>query len=236
MLNHFGDIVVLDTETTGVDVKEARVVTAFLGRMKRDQDFSVSQHILVNPGVEIPAEATAVHGITTAHAQERGMAPEAALQQIRWIIEFECIEWKNPLVVFNAPYDLTLLRNEFDRYGIPQLDWEQIIVIDPSVLDKVIFPKRWGKGMRKLTNTVGFYGVPVEENAHDAAADCLMAGRLAHKQLQHPAFAHHNLPSLHAAQVEWKREQSESLQAHFRKTKPDEVVDPGWPFAPGVAA
>ena len=37
---------------------------------------------LVNPGIDIPAEASAIHGITTERAQAEGMDPAEAAEEI----------------------------------------------------------------------------------------------------------------------------------------------------------
>src|SRR3954469_25859752 len=61
------DAVVLDTETTGLDVTQARIVQIsavriVAGRLLADQTFDA----LVNPGVAIPPATTAIHGMTDA--------------------------------------------------------------------------------------------------------------------------------------------------------------------------
>lgn len=72
-----GPLLGFDTETTGVDPRHDRLVTAALvfrpassDAPTRTQD-TVSTW-LANPGVEIPAGATAVHGITNEVAKTHG--------------------------------------------------------------------------------------------------------------------------------------------------------------------
>ena len=67
---------VFDLETTGIDVTTDRIVTAHVGLLDADGAAVRAQSWLADPGVPIPDGATAVHGITTAHAQEHG-APAA---------------------------------------------------------------------------------------------------------------------------------------------------------------
>lgn len=58
-------LVVLDTETTGTDPQSDRIV--HLGLIRLDPDGSSDEfETLVNPGLPIPAAATAVHGIDDA--------------------------------------------------------------------------------------------------------------------------------------------------------------------------
>ena len=67
---------------------------------------------LVDPGVEIPTEATAVHGITTEQARELGMDPARAVVPRSSRSCAACSTAASRVVVYNAPYDLTLLDRE----------------------------------------------------------------------------------------------------------------------------
>ena len=63
-------LLAFDLETTGPDPRTAHVVSSALiaidGQHKKERNW------LADPGIEIPEGATAVHGITTAHARENG--------------------------------------------------------------------------------------------------------------------------------------------------------------------
>ena len=59
-----------DTETTGVSPTSDRIVTAAL--IRREGSLVQTLTWVIDPGVEIPERATAVHGITTAFAREHG--------------------------------------------------------------------------------------------------------------------------------------------------------------------
>src|SRR5699024_2036021 len=63
---HVGPLLGFDTETTGVDVFTDRVVTA--ATVLTEDGSDEVRTWLDDPGVEIPAGAAAVPGITTAHA------------------------------------------------------------------------------------------------------------------------------------------------------------------------
>lgn len=239
------DLICFDLETTGVDTQNDRIVTAFIGRMNPQGHFDQQFHGLVNPGIEIPEGAAAVHGISTEHAREHGRPPVEVLEYLRWIIQHECIGNNLPLVAFNAPFDLTMLQAELRRHGLHSFDDSEltaITVIDPMVLDKHLTPIRRGKS--RLTDLAPLYRVPVETNAHDAGADCLMTGRIALQMAKHPVYGGYfasktALRELHRLQIGWKREQAAKLQAYFRSPKggkPDAVVDGGWPLQAGASA
>src|SRR5690606_29481365 len=60
----------LDFETSSPDPLTTRIVTACVLRV--DGSEVRTRNWIANPGVEIPAEATAVHGITTEYAEKYG--------------------------------------------------------------------------------------------------------------------------------------------------------------------
>jgi DNA polymerase-3 subunit epsilon len=229
-----GPLAAYDLESTGVDPDTARIVTAFVGVVTPDAA-SWSLDLLVNPGVPIPKEASDIHGITDEEAQRNGMPPTDATAKIT---DGLCRAWQEgaPVIGHNVAYDMTVLDRELGRHWNRNLEIRGP-VIDTMVLDKHVDPYR--KGKRTLTAVTEHYGVKLG-GAHDAAEDAVAAARvawvIAHR---FPEIAGMSLPELHEAQVGWAGEQAASLQAYFRRTKPDAVVDGSWPVraaAEGVAA
>ena len=74
-----GRLAAYDIETTGTDTENDRIVTAAVS-VVGGREPTESRTWLVDPGIEIPGEATAVHGITTEKAQSEGL--DAALSLI----------------------------------------------------------------------------------------------------------------------------------------------------------
>lgn len=237
-------IMVFDTETTGTDVENDRIVTAFIGLMDSDGTMTEFHEWLIDPGIPIPEGASSIHGITTEKAQTEGRKDIAkALMEIATKLDYAS-RWNIPVDIYNAPYDLTILDRELRRHVGLKTFRPPNVVIDPFVIDKKLFKFR--KGKRTLTTVAPHYGVPVEENAHDAQADCLMAGRIGLKQLEHEWIAPLTLQQLHERQIKNKADQSASLQAYFESKRlkdiaagilpadapPVEPVRPEWPMYP----
>ncbi len=116
---HIGRLAAFDLETTGTDTEHDRIVTAAIGLVGGGLD--AQQHAwLVDPGVEIPAGATAVHGITTERARAEGRPAAEAVAEIIAVLADQ-VRAGVPIVAFNARFDLTILDREARRYGLPTL-------------------------------------------------------------------------------------------------------------------
>lgn len=237
-----------DLETTSPDPDEARIVAAAAIEIGGRRPTS-SRAWLVDPGVEIPAGATAVHGITTEQAQEVGELPGDAIPQI-----VEALTQRPagaPLVIVNANYDLTVLDRECARYGVtPLQDRGELLVVDPYVIDRRI--DRYRPGKRNLAAMCAHYRLGLEEDAHDAVYDARLGAHLARRICRDALVVRRDewerIPlqeewdrlcgdarALHAAQVDWYAEQARGLREHFlqegRLEEAAEVCDE-WPIRP----
>lgn len=225
-VNWASTLAVFDLETTGIDVETSRIVTANVSVLDADGAVQTRSDWLLDPGVEIPSGATAVHGITTERAQADGMPADEGVAQIISRLR-TYLDHGVPVVAYNAPYDFTILNREATRHGITALS-NLSPIIDPLVIDKAL--DRFRKGKRTLEATAAFYGVPLDD-AHDAGADAIAAGRVA----QAIARAHGEaLPlaatEMHAQQIEWAAEQAESFQKYMRASRdPEFTADGSWP-------
>lgn len=215
---------VFDTETTGIDVFGDRIVTAFLGLMAPDGTWIESRSWIINPGVEIPQAAIDVHGITNERVVAEGMDAKDGIFSILQAIDI--YDRKGiPVAAYNAAFDFTILKSEAERYG-----WDfraPRFILDGLVIDKKLDPYR--KGKRQLAVTAAHYGINMT-NAHDAEADCLAAGRVTYKLLNHEWIFDQELSYIHKKTVEHAKEQAASLQAYFRKKDPSAIVDGTWPI------
>lgn len=225
---HREPMLAFDLETTGPHPDTARIVTAVLIALVPGHEPHVTEW-LVNPGVPIPACATAIHGITTERARDDGQPSETAVFEITGRIAL-ALGRGIPLVGMNLAYDLTVLDREARRHHIDTLSRrldEVAPVIDIYVLDKQV--DKYRKGKRTLSAMCDTYDV-THGGAHDAASDALAAARIAHRMAEQYPGLQVTPESLHDMQTGWRYEQSASLQAYFRKTDPTAVVNGDWPI------
>lgn len=219
-----------DLETTSRYPVEARIVSAALVVYDPAEDAGARdasprvREWLVDPGVEIPAETTEIHGISTEMARHQGQPAAEAVGQIVVALTQE-FEAGSAVVVMNAPYDFSVLQQEAARYGVGFPDPRP--VVDPLVVDKQV--DKFRRGKRRLGDLCQTYGVELSD-AHSAAPDAIagvqVADCLAEKypQLQIPA------DQLHDLQVQWKAEQAADFQEFLRRTKPEAFIDGSWPL------
>ncbi|MBV7412916.1 3'-5' exonuclease, partial [Dermabacteraceae bacterium TAE3-ERU27] len=68
-----------DLETTSANPIEARIITSAMVRIEGGNVDPVE--LLADPGVEIPAQASEIHGITTEYAREHGRPHDEVLAE-----------------------------------------------------------------------------------------------------------------------------------------------------------
>lgn len=226
-----GPFLAFDLETTDKDPENARIVTAACitvgapGVLER-------RTWLVDPAVEIPAETTAIHGVTTEHARTNGMNAAQAVEQIADAVSSA---WRvgTGLCAMNAAYDGTVIQRELARHGLPLLGVGP--VLDPLVIDRAV--DRYRKGSRKLDALARHYGVRLD-GAHASDEDALTAVRIVWRQARHPRHGR-VLRSMTLDEMQrWQAAAHCAWSAHYqdylrtRGGKPDAVVDPSWPWRP----
>jgi DNA polymerase-3 subunit epsilon len=149
---HEGHHVGYDSEATGLDPLDDRIITAAIVHMAPGKRPAPIEW-LIHPQRDIPPDAAAVHGWTLDRLEARLKGAEAlrihrgrAQRLPRDGALFEIASQaatamgvEAPLVVANAPYDLTMLETELTREGIDTLASRPSGVrgvVDPLVIEK----------------------------------------------------------------------------------------------------
>ena len=211
---------VFDTETTGVDVNVDRIVEIGFqqwGPLGIDKEW----RSLVNPGIPIPAEVTAIHGITDAMMQacrECGLPRELHYHNSTLLVE-DRIEAEvkgpdhdfKPVPLFaqlalnlqagfqncdfagkNIRFDLRLLAAEFARL---KLEWSYAgaRIIDAERLEQLAVP-------RTLSHLHEKYTGAKHDGAHGALSDVRASATVIAAQLMDHASLPRDLDALHALQ------------------------------------
>jgi len=161
---------ILDTETTGLGDDAEIVEIAVI-----DSEGRVLLDTLVKPVNPIPAEATAIHGITNEMVQDAESWPYVYGELIGLLNKHP----GSPLVIYNAEYDLRLIRQ---TSALHNGGWVRAMPggDERALCAMLVYADFWGEPGRygdckwqKLTVAAQQQGVKVE-GAHRALADCKM--------------------------------------------------------------
>ena len=157
-----------DLETTGIDVARDRIVEISIFKVFPNGN-KESKTWLVNPTIPIPAQTTAVHGITDEKVANEPTFKELATQVHNMIKDSD-------LAGFNSDrFDIPLLAEELLRVGI-DFDMKNRVSVDIQT----IFHK---KEERTLSAGYKFYCGESLENAHSAEADTMATYEILKAQL-----------------------------------------------------
>src|SRR6202048_2176476 len=139
--------IVLDTETTGLDpLRGDRLVeigcVEIFNRMPTGQTF----HRHINPERDMPAEAFAVHGLSTEFLASKPLFTEVVEEFLEFIADA-------PLVIHNASFDIGFINAELDRIKRPPIARERLV-------DTLLLARRQPpRGSHKLDDLCSRYAI-----------------------------------------------------------------------------
>ena len=161
---------VFDLETTGVQVAKDRIVEISILKVNPDASRE-SKTWLVNPGMPIPPETSAIHGITDEKVKDAPTFKEIASKVMDMIAGTD-------LGGFNSNrFDVPLLAEELLRAGF-DFDLSKFKLVDAQTIFHKMEP-------RNLTAAYQFYCKKELVNAHSAEADVLATFEVLDAQVGH---------------------------------------------------
>ena len=156
MLQLTRPLVFFDIESTGLSITRDRMVEVAFLKVQPDGNTDFKRY-LMNPGIPIPAEVSAIHGITDEDVRFAPKFEQVAGEMYEFLQNTD-------LAGFNAlRFDIPMLAEEFFRVGL-DLEVERRQTVDVQL----IFHKM---EERNLSAAYRFYCQKELENAHSAEAD-----------------------------------------------------------------
>ena len=216
----------LDFETTRTDTDTARVVEVAL--IGSNPDIANGEYLplfchIVNPGVEIPGEAAAIHGITTERAIDFGISPQGALAVIASAF-VSCASI--PLVIYNVPFDFPLLLAEAKRYGVEIPAWPNFL--DPLLLDRHF--DKYRRGSRKLEDVAKHYGVKLDGTAHGSRVDAAASIGIMRKIVgRYPELFAYSIGHMQTLQAMWYANWKKGINEYWESKGDSKRVVTDWP-------
>jgi DNA polymerase III subunit epsilon len=184
----------VDTETTGTDSRVDRVIE--VGIVIGVGGAVVERHSwLINPGMPIPAESTAIHHITDEMVADKPRFEEVAGEILNAFVS------RLP-AAYNATFDRGFIRAEMDRAGQRPMDPPPALRSDVTWVDPLVFAREFYKGKgesRALGAVAERLGISLD-NAHRATDDAEAALQVLYAFARDP-----RMPDTYAALVQEQR-------------------------------
>lgn len=158
--------VVLDTETTGLGHDDEVIEIAIV-----NHDGTILMNQRIKPLTLIPAEATAIHGITN---EDVANCPSFA--EVVTLIKGHLAG--KDVIVYNATFDRKMLHRTGELAGLEKINWKSFSSWSCAMLAFAPIFGEWNdyRGnykWQRLSTAASYYDIPVQE-AHSALGDCLM--------------------------------------------------------------
>ena len=155
--------IILDTETTGLNPQGGdRLIEIgcieLINRIPSGREF----HCFINPERDVPAEAEAVHGLSTAFLQDKPLFAQVAHDFLAFIGE-------DALVIHNAAFDIGFLNFELARVSLGT------ITMDRVTCTLQLARRRHPAGPNNLDALCKRYGIDnTKRTKHGALVDSLL--------------------------------------------------------------
>jgi DNA polymerase III subunit epsilon len=155
--------IILDTETTGLDPKKGdRVIEIGCIEIYNRIPTGREYHAFINPLREVPAEAQAVHGLSTDFLKDKPVFAKIGTEFLKFIGD-------EPLVIHNASFDISFLNFELGLLSLKAIAMDR--VVDTLALARRKHPS----GPNNLDALCKRYGIDLSKRTkHGALIDCLL--------------------------------------------------------------
>lgn len=173
--------VVLDLETTGLDVRNDRVIqVGVINLQSGDRENKPVIDQLINPGIPIPHATSAIHHIKDADVVDAPDFSKVA-NRLSDVIKDKVV------IGQHIAFDMAILKREFARNN---LVWHEPVYLDISMLVGALQPALFDVSLESICT---FLGVKITDR-HTALGDCLAALHCWHKVV--PLLQEKNIRSL----------------------------------------
>jgi DNA polymerase-3 subunit epsilon len=155
--------IVLDTETTGLDpLRGDRLVEIGCVEIYNRMPTGQAYHCYINPQRDMPAEAFAVHGLSSEFLSSKPLFTEVVDDFLAFIADA-------PLVIHNASFDISFINAELDRIKRP-------VIAKDRLVDTLLLARRKHPGVsNRLDDLCSRYAI---DNSHRTKHGALLDAEL----------------------------------------------------------
>jgi len=198
-------MIYLDAETTGISITKSRIVQ--LAIIKGD----IEKKVLINPECPIPAETTAIHGITDEMVKDAKTFKQYSKSLLAFIGDEDIAGYNS------NSFDIPLLMEEFNRAGL-ELDMSTRKVHDAYINECIINRRNLETVYKRMTGKT-------LEDAHDAMADTKATKEILEIQTTNPEYV---------ALLEAEQEDGMNYVDFTRKIYVNEHGEKCWTFGKNI--
>ena len=157
-------VLILDTETTGLG-DDAEVIEIAL----IDLQGQVRLNTLVQCQGEIPPQVTALHGINKEMLKDAPLFPQV------WNALAHVLAEPNEIIIYNAEYDVRMLRQTAKRYGLPlsEMKTHCLMLHYSEYINEPSWRQPEGYRYQRLSAACDYFGIK-QGGSHRALPDVLM--------------------------------------------------------------
>ena len=159
--------VILDTETTGLNLDKDRIIEIACIELLNEIPSGEIFHRHYSPGnLIVSKEAENIHGFSNEFLKDFDLFDESLEEVLDFIKD-------SPLIIHNASFDLGMLNSSFQRMNIEKINEDRAICT--VTLARKMFP-----GSKVNLNALcRKYGISLENRVkHDAVTDCYLLSQV----------------------------------------------------------
>jgi len=155
--------IILDTETTGLDYRDDRVIEVAGLELVNDLFTGKKYHKYFNPGgIIISKQAEEIHGLNNAFLEKYKTFDESLSEFLEFVN-------KSPLIIHNAQFDLSMINNALERENKPQISR------DSSICTLEMARKKFPGSKNNLNALCRRFNIGLESREkHGALTDCFL--------------------------------------------------------------
>lgn len=171
MFDRYKKVLIFDTETTGLDPKEDRIIEfgmMVLQRESCEEKFCLQTEVsvLVKPhNLKLPEKITEITGITQEDLDRGGITEERLFGLIA--AHFLKNQEETLLIAYNAGFDIAFVESLLSRYLFKTFDASCLMA---DILDPLTIFRDRHRGPHKLKDAIAYYGAD-GVNSHRAVDD-----------------------------------------------------------------
>ena len=137
-------LIVLDTETTGLDVDDGHKIIEIGCIEIIDRNITENSfHYYINPERLVDEKAYEIHGISNKFLKDKPKFIDVIEEFIEYISD-------SALVIHNAPFDLGFLKSEYIRSGYQQ----EVLYRDREIIDTLKIARQKSPGKRNTLDAL----------------------------------------------------------------------------------